>query len=159
MPSHCSRLPFAGSWKPPAKILPAALTARARTPSASWIPEPIGDHALPFQRATPEAATGPAESNWPPRMRSPLGAVAIAQTVAAEVFECTPPPMLDQVEPFHCARLFAAVLPIVANEPPTARSPLACTTSERTGPSGLPPSDDHCSVARSTITRLFAADA
>src|ERR1043165_8758212 len=104
-------------------------------------PDPSGDQALPFQRATQLAGAPPAETRLPPAIRSPLVVVVRASTGPE-----SPVPSADQELPFQRAMLAAGTPPAALKRPPAMTSSLGITATAFTvimpGSPGIPvPSD------------------
>src|SRR5262245_4688167 len=92
--------------EPPATRLPFGSVVKLLT---QWfIPWPIADQLVPFQRAMQEALTPPAAVNVPPATRSPFGSVVRASTSSF-----VPEPSADQLVPFQRAMWFALTPPAV----------------------------------------------
>src|SRR5262245_23207686 len=107
------------------------------------MPEPIGNQALPFHRAT----QGEVPPNAPPATSSPVPLTARARTRTKPGI---PDPNGDQDEPFHRATPLAAVPPIVVNWPPTTRSPFGSCASAKMLSFAVPSSDHAVPFQRAT---------
>src|SRR5688572_30516976 len=86
---------------------------------ASAMPEPSGDHAVPFHCATQLAETPPAVVKKPPATTSPLASPVTALTIAF-----IPEPNGDHAVPFQRAMRLAPTPPAIVKSPAATRSPL-----------------------------------
>ena len=111
-----AKLPPAVVNSPPAyTLLPDAANAY----TYSFIPEPRADQLVPFHCAMRKAWLPPAVSNSPPAY------TLLPDTASAYTKGPNPPsppdnpePRADQLLPFHCAMLLAAMPPAFVNTPP-----------------------------------------